>query len=203
VTFSDGTKVILNSASSIRFPENFHGIHREVYLEGEAYFDVAPNPDRRFIVHAQNAEVTVLGTEFNIRGWSEDEGVDVTVRSGKVSVSSSEERFKDALPAVLETGQFTRINRGAEPGAIQEIDPVVQLLWTSGGMHFNNVSLGQVITDLERRFNIDVKVSDDELLNVTYTGTFQDAELDEVMTVIAATIGGIEYSRQGRSVELH
>jgi transmembrane sensor len=198
VTFSDGTEVTLNSSSSISFPHEFHGSAREVYLEGEAYFKVANNPEQPFIVHAGSANVEVLGTEFNVRGWSSDDVVDVFVRGGKVSVRSADQSLEDEV--ILTEGYKTTVKAGQAPGAAQQADIVNSLLWMTGGLHFDQVPFGQVIVQLERRFNVEITLDDKNLLKVPYTGTFQYAELDEVLVVIAASMG-IEYSRERLNIE--
>lgn len=200
VSFSDGTSVMLNSASSIRFPQKFHGTTREIYLEGEAYFEVAHNPDKPFIVHSQDARVEVLGTEFNVRGWSEDPGVEVVVGGGKVSVQSTNRQPNERSEVILTKGFKTEILRGENPVEPVKVDPVHQLLWTSGGIHFDNEPLRGVVRDLERRFNVNIMIDDKSLLDVPYTGTFQYAELNEILSVIAASLD-VGYSRDGTEVE--
>jgi transmembrane sensor len=201
VTFSDGTRVTLNSASSVKFPQEFRGGTREVYLEGEAFFEVSNNPNQPFIVHSQDAKVEVLGTEFNVRGWGDDPGVEVVVKGGKVSVQSLSSVSDDPSEAeVIVTGGYsTRLERGQNPIAPQRVDVVHHLLWTSGGMHFDNDPFNQVVKELERRFNVNITVADQTLMDVPYTGTFQYAELDEVLTVIAASME-VGFSREGSEV---
>jgi transmembrane sensor len=198
VTFSDGTEVTLNSSSSISFPKEFHGSTREVYMEGEAYFKVASDPDQPFIVHSSHVDVEVLGTEFNVRGWSSDEVVDVIVREGKVSVRSAEQESEDEV--ILTEGFKTSVKAGEVPETAQQADIVNNLLWMTGGLHFDQVPFGQVIVQLERRFNVEITLDDPSLLDVPYTGTFQYAELNEVLMVIAASMG-IEFSRERSRIE--
>lgn len=200
-TFSDGTEVILNSASTLRFPEEFSGHRREVHLEGEAYFKVAPDPDHPFIVHIRGAEIEVLGTEFNVRGWSEDIAVDVVVREGKVSVSAPE-RETDALrEVILEAGDFTRIPDGQGPIPVQQVEIANYLVWMSGGLYFRDTPFHQVLRDIERRFDIQITLHEPNLSNVPFTGKFQYADLDEVLSIIAVSME-IDFHRDGSTVEL-
>lgn len=198
VSFSDGTEVTLNSASSVRFPEEFDGLKREVFLDGEAYFKVTHDPDRPFIVHTQDARVQVLGTEFNIRGWADDSSVDVVVREGKVSVKSSE--LKEPKDVILTKGFSTSLKRGENPLPPKEVDIRKSLLWLSGGLHFDKTPFYQVVADIERRFDVQISVEPNELLEIPYTGTFQYAELDEILSVIASA-KKIGYSREGPNIE--
>lgn len=202
VTFSDGTRVTLNSASSVQFPKEFHGNTREVFLDGEAYFEVAHNPDKPFIVHSQEARVEVLGTEFNVRGWSEDPGVEVVVRGGAVSVQSSTRQPYERSEIILTDGLRTEVQRGQNPIEPIKVDPIKHLLWTSGGIHFDSEPFRGVVRDLERRFNVNITVGDETLFDVPYTGTFQYAELDEILSVIATSMD-VGFSRQGSQIEFH
>lgn len=202
VTFSDGTQVTLNAASSLRFPKKFQGTEREVYLDGEAYFKVAHDPEHPFIVHAGTATVQVLGTEFNVRGWSEDQSVDVAVREGKVAVGSASDSVQDASEVVLTQGQFTRVEKGKEPIPARDIAIRNYLLWTSGGLHFDDVPFHQVLRDLERKFDVVISVADAGVLDVPFTSTFRDAKLEEVLRVIAASIE-MGYQRTGDKIEFN
>ena len=201
VTFSDGTKVMLNSASKLVFPESFHDSVREVHLEGEAFFKVNSVPDQPFIVNIDGVNVRVLGTEFNVRSWPEDPEALVVVRNGKVSVSSTIKNDELQSGVTLEGGYFTRVEKGEMPSPAQRVRDDYYLLWTSGGISFNNELMEQVIKNIERRFNVDITVIGDDLLEVPYTGTFQYAEVDEVLSVIAATVG-FKYTRIGKEVEI-
>jgi ferric-dicitrate binding protein FerR (iron transport regulator) len=199
VTFSDGTIVVLNSASSIRFPQEFHGTKREVYLEGEAYFAVAHDSDHPFIVYAQETEVQVLGTEFNVQGWSDDGSVEVVVREGKVSVGSQNSEVNESAHLILTEGLYTSIENGKAPGPVKKVNVNNRLIWTHGGLYFENAPFSKVVRDLERRFNVEFKEVDEELTDIPYTGMFQYAELDEVLAVIAVSMD-FEYERDGSEI---
>lgn len=199
VTFSDGSRVVLNSASSVRFPQEFRGEKREVYLEGEAYFEVAHAPDHPFIVYSQGVEVQVLGTEFNVQGWSEDASVEVAVREGKVEVGSSNNGTDDLQKVILTEGLYTSVEKGGIPSPPQPVNVTNHLLWTHGGLHFDNVPFSKVVRDIERRFNVQVAGVPEELKDIPYTGTFQYADLNEVLSVIGASME-IEYQRDGANI---
>lgn len=199
IIFSDGTEVILNASSSLRFPKKFNGSVREIHLDGEAYFDVARNPDRPFIVHTQDAIVKVLGTEFNVQAWSEDVRADIVVREGKVSVASASEEA-DYGGVVLSAGEFTQVSRGKSPVQPQQVNSENYLLWTEGGLHFDKTPLQDVFRNIERRFQVDIIVHDEELLMIPFTSTFYQAELNEILTVIAASMN-LEYLHVGTTIE--
>ncbi|MDR8391944.1 FecR domain-containing protein [Aliifodinibius sp. S!AR15-10] len=200
VKFSDGTSVILNAASSLRFPKKFNGPKREVYLDGEAFFTVAHNSERPFIVHTQGGEVRVLGTEFNVRAWDEDSSMGVAVRQGKVSVEATPSNTGPQQKVILTRGQYSRIIKGEAPSPAQNIDVNKHLLWLNGGMHFDNAPFSQVVRHIERRFDVQVVVHNKNLFNISFTGEMQNANLEEVLKLISASME-IEYRKEGRKVE--
>lgn len=202
VRFSDGTEVVLNSASSIRFPKEFKGSQREVYLDGEALFKVAHDASQPFIVHAKGARIEVLGTEFNVKGWEEDGKTEVVVREGKVSVNSNQSELSDESEVILTKGYMTELIRGKAPQPATKVDSNYYLLWTSGGMHFDNVPLQKVFRDIERRFDVNISAERVDILDVPFTSTFQYAELNEVLSVIAASLG-TDYARHEREVKFY
>lgn len=202
VRFSDGTEVILNSASSIKFPKEFQGSQREVYLDGEALFKVAHDPSQPFIVHAQGAKIQVLGTEFNVKGWEEDTKTEVVVREGKVSVNSNKPELSDESEVILTKGYMTELVRGEAPEPARRVESNFYLLWTSGGMHFDNTPIQKVFKDIERRFDVNISAEREEILDVPFTSTFQYAELDEVLSVIAASLS-TDFARNEREVRFY
>lgn len=202
VRFSDGTEVVLNSASSIRFPKEFKGSQREVYLDGEALFKVAHDASQPFIVHAEGARIEVLGTEFNVKGWEEDGKTEIVVREGKVSVNSNLSELSDESEVILTKGYMTELIKGKAPQPATKVDSNYYLLWTSGGMHFDNVPLQKVFRDIERRFDVNISVERVDVLDVPFTSTFQYAELNEVLSVIAASLG-TDYARHEREVKFY
>lgn len=201
VTFSDGSTVTLNSSSQIRFPDNFNQNYREVYLEGEAFFSVSHSSDRPFVVHTNSMEVEVLGTSFNVRSWTDDDASEVAVRDGRVAVRSSGSREegleKDGL--ILEADEYTRVKRGDRPRTVEKMDVEKVLLWTAGGLYFNNTRFIQVVRDLERRFDLTVELVGMDPERETLTGTFYDSELNKILSVIATTMRA-EVERNGSSV---
>lgn len=202
VTFSDGTNVMVNSATAIRFPKAFRADRREIYLDGEAYFEVAHNPDQPFIVHIGDAEVEVLGTEFNVRGWKEDAGVEVVVSGGSVSVKSHALDAGGESDVILTEGMRTKVARGAAPGQPDHVQALHYILWTSGGIHFDGVPLHRVMRDLERQFNVEITTSYSSLLEIPYTGTFHHASLNEILEVIATSME-MGFRRDGSVIEFY
>lgn len=199
ITFSDGTVVTVNAASTLRFPKVFRGSERVVHLDGEAYFEVAPNKEKPFIVYTGKAKIKVLGTKFNVHAWNEDKVAEVGVREGKVAVNSLNEKHKgDGI--LLRRGEYTTVSDDRGVAAAQKVDVNKYMLWLNGGMYFDNEPFADVVRKLERRFDIRITVADKQLLEVPFTGTFRQARLKEVLNVVSASMG-IEYSRQDSLIQ--
>lgn len=187
VTFSDGTKIILNADSKLEFPKEFEANRREVYLDGEAYFEVAENKDRPFVIKTGRARVKVLGTELNVQAWQEDERVGVGVREGRVSVVSSDTATRDE-PVILEKFQRAVLEKGDTEFAVHNLEKEKFLYWLKDGLYFHNTPLPHVIKRLERRFNVDIQIADPELSTYKYTGAFREAHLEETLKVISVSL---------------
>lgn len=154
VTLPDGSRVELNSGATLRYARRF-GQGRVVRLEGEAFFDVAKE-QRPFVVHTFNAQVTVLGTRFNVRAWSRsiDPGTTVALESGRVALSPAQ-RPEQAV--VLEPGQTYRIAENAhEPSLPDSVAVVRATAWRKGDLIFKDQWLGIILEDVERRFAVDL-----------------------------------------------
>lgn len=203
LTFSDGTQVILNSASTLKFPEQFNDSTRVVHLDGEAFFKVAQNPHQPFIVEIHDTRIDVLGTEFNIRGWSEDSVVNVVVAEGKVSVNSLSQQVSDNhSEVVLKENYSTAVRRGERPSTPEKVDTRQHMLWIDGGIYFDDASVDNVFRDIERRFNVRIELGREDLKEEHYTGSFRYAELDEILSVIAASLE-LEYTRSGPEIRYY
>ena len=215
-TFSDGSKVMLNSATQLRFPKEFKQSIREVHLDGQAYFEVEHDSGRPFVVYNNGVKVKVLGTEFDVRGWQEDDKIKVVVRSGKVAVDCQTNlnlqltQYPDREQTILTKGMMAEVEM-EDVGSIKTISSVdirQHLVWMSGGLYFKNTPFRQVIKDIERRFNVDIEVkvndrnSENELMDMTFTSTFYDAGLDEVLKVLSASMK-LDINRNGKNMTFH
>lgn len=147
----DGTKVWLNAASSIRYPIVFTGNDRKVDITGEAYFEVAKNKNKPFIVATHSGtEIEVLGTHFNINSYDNEETINTTLLEGSVRVSNKEGRI------VLTPGQQAQSTNTALT-VKKQVNVAQVMAWKNGQFDFNNASLREVMRQLERWYNIEVE----------------------------------------------
>jgi len=160
----DSTQVWLNAASSLEFPDEFKGKTREVYLSGEAYFDVKHADKIPFIIHTGNVSTTVLGTAFNIKAYPGQKSIVVSVSRGKVKVSR-----KNVLITTLVNGQQAKIEEKGT-GIIERIIPASDISpWQQGNIVYDDEAFEDIIADMERIYNISINLQNNSirLLNVS------------------------------------
>jgi transmembrane sensor len=194
IVLPDGTKIWLNAHSKLRYPEQFTTKSREVFLDGEAYFEVRHRPQEPFRVHTQNSVTEVLGTSFNIRSYLDEPEVTVNLKSGKVSF-----RLENTLPdqkAMLKPGQKAILNKARQTITVIEDGNQNYLAWKTGQLIFQDVALREALQTLEDYYQVDFAVSDTLLLNCRFTGSFNQAPLADVLQVFAFG-SDISYQKQG------
>jgi ferric-dicitrate binding protein FerR (iron transport regulator) len=165
----DGTLVMLNSASSIRYPTAFTGQTREVEVDGEAWFQIKDDPSKPFIVKAGSAAIRVLGTDFNIMAYSDEPTLRTTLVHGKVSISivksaaggsgaaagGNAAAGAAATSVVLHPGQLATIARGTDKIAVSAADVDKETAWINGFFQFDQTDLPTLMRQLKRWYAID------------------------------------------------
>ncbi len=203
VRLADGTTVTLNVDSRLGLSDAFsRGALREVYLRGEAYFDVAPDAERPFVVHAGPAVVRVEGTAFNVEAYAEARPVKVAVAEGIVMLTSGQE---EGTPTVrLGRGQLGRLE-GLEGGGMrvskEEAEVAAYLAWTEGRLVFQNTPLSEVATRLERWYGVECKIGDEVPRPLHLTAVLNSRSIREVLDVITASLG-LQYRIEENTVLL-
>ena len=158
IILSDGTRVYMHPGSRIIYPDPFPGSERKVKLSGEAYFCVADDPTRPFIVHTEQGDVRDYGTEFNI--CSENEKTEVVLIEGRVGVTTSSKEH------LLQPGQMATLNTNQAEPAIQAVDVDPYTAWRDGYFYFNEETLGDIITQLACYYNLRVECQNPDLLRL-------------------------------------
>lgn len=179
LVLADGTTVWLNSDSYIRFPVAFSGDKRQVELRGEAYFEVAKNVERPFIVKISDYDIRVTGTQFNVRNYS-GERVATTLVEGSVQL----ERGKEVLK--MHPGQQTLLVDGQ--WVMKDVNVADVIGWRDGTFSFKEVCLEDIINELARWYDFDVYYQDTEVKNYHFTAWFRrNASIAEVIKVLEKT----------------
>lgn len=184
----DGSVVALNSNSKLVFPKKFSGNTREVTIDGEAFFDVKPNPEKPFIINAGNAQVKVVGTSFNVSAYPESEMIEVVVKTGKVQVMSTTE---DALSMVSEVfltpgEKGTLYNKSSILEKSENSNPNY-LAWKTHDFIFEDIPLNEVFKCLEKTYHVSIKVLEPELNDLQLNAQFDKKSIDFILNVVELT----------------
>jgi len=175
---SDGTEIKLNSGSTISFPEKFIGNTREVTLIGEAFFNVAKNPDKPFIIKSGDLCTTVLGTSFNINAYPKSDDISVTVATGKVQIGA-----KNSLVYLLpnEQGVF---HKKSDSISKNDVDTNSLINWQKGLLKFNDITVKEALGMLEKWYGVTFVIHDDQPLDCHITASFDNETLSNVLESI-------------------
>lgn len=185
VVLPDGSKVFMNQNSKLHYASNLAGAERAVYLEGEAFFDVAHEQARPFVVYANHTQTQVLGTTFDIKAY-EAQPVEVAVLTGKVAVSRKTEE-KSANRLVLTSGRKAIFKTDKQLEEIAISDPNL-MAWKENVLRFNNIQIKDVISTLESYYNVKIVIEDSTVAHLDYRGDFFDnPKLENVLDVVAST----------------
>lgn len=175
--FQDGSRAYINSDSRIFYPKQFGLSERKIRLEGEAYFIVASNKRRPFVVEVGKGSVKVVGTSFNVEAYPEHNDVCVSLDEGKIKMISWTKMEKSLNP-----GEKIIYNKTTgECTVIKDEDTRTASLWRKDIITFSNAPMSEVIEKLNRRYNVEFIVEDKDALNYTYTFTAQNTELTNIL----------------------
>jgi len=186
VQLSDGTEVNLNYGSKIKYPRNFTGDTREITLSGEAYFDVAQNPDKPFIVKAGKLNVIALGTEFNVNAYPDDDVIATTLVEGKVIIEKILPDNKIGRIGTMVPDQHLTYNSKTGKISSNQVNVEDYIAWKEGKLVFDNTPILDVTEKLSRMFNVEFQVADD-VKDLTYTVTFADDPLYLILDLMTET----------------
>lgn len=180
---ADGTQVTLNSESNIKYPATFEGKTREVYLNGEAYFDVKHDAQHPFIVHTSKFNIRVLGTAFNVKSYDNDGVKEATLIRGSISVTFPNKpntavmlKPTDKLVMQNDRYQLTKQTYYNQPGG-----DIVETAWLNNKLSFKNQPFDQLANTLARRFGTAIKFDNNNLKNFTFTGDYDKEDLNQVL----------------------
>lgn len=174
ITLSDGTNVHLNAGSSLRYPVSFiKGKKRQVFLMGEGYFDVAHSDQNPFVVNAQNLDILVHGTKFNVSNYPEDRDTEVVLLDGSVSLSESSDSKEEREEVFLKPGFKGVYNKSGSNISKQEVNTSIYTSWMKGNLVFRDVAFENIIQKLERHYNVVIINNNAKLATETFNATIE------------------------------
>ncbi len=192
LALSDGTVVHLNAGSSMRYPVNFlQEGPREVFLTGEAYFDVSRNPEKPFIVNVNDLNVKVLGTTFNVSAYEEDSNIDVVLVEGSVSLNFMEE--EQDVASNLTPGQKGSFKSVSKELHIDKVNTGLYTSWMQGHLVFRNMTFDNIVAKLERHYNIEIENKNAVLGKEIFNASFDEVEIERILEFFSET-HKIEYT---------
>lgn len=194
----DGSKVWLNSGSSLEFPSLFAGDFREVKLKGEAFFQVAKNKNQPFQVHANGLNVEVLGTSFNVASYENEKESEVVLVEGVVKLSSGDNGVKKAF-GTLHPGQRAVFAEDDHTVKAEEVTVDKYIAWRDGNLIFRNDKMEDVVKRLSRWFNVEIIISDPEIKDYAYKASIRNENLTQVLNLLRIS-APIDYQITGNEL---
>lgn len=200
-TLGDGTRVLLNADSKMTLPSEFASDIREVFLEGEAYFDVAGDPDKPFVIHSGPSVIRVLGTSFSVRSYPEDEQVRVVVREGRVSFEADDpDSAQKAIVKANELGRYSVTSNRIETRRVDDME--LYLSWRDGYLKFRETPMWKVAKELERRYGIEIEFRHPDVQEMSLTALLKSRSIRNVLDVITVSLN-IEYKLEKNNVTFY
>lgn len=199
-TLADGTTILLNSCTKITYPSKFKDTTRIVTLEGEAYFSVASDSAKPFIVKTSNLSVRVLGTKFNISAYPTNDRTIATLNSGKIQVEI-QSRNSDSK-YILKPNQEIVINKIDNSVLINTVTGE-NSTWKDGSLVFQDATFNDIVNTIERRYGITVDYNKQAFLNTPYTIKFiHNESLEDVLNILQDVVGGFEYKKDNSKITI-
>jgi len=186
-TLADGTEIKLNSGSTISFPETFEGSTREVTLIGEAFFNVAKNPDKPFIIKSGDLCTTVLGTSFNINAYPNNNDISVTVATGKVQIGANNKKV------YLRPNQQGVFHKNLDSISKKDVETSGLINWQKGILKFDDITLKEAFVHLEKWYGVTFVINNDQHLECHISASFENETLSNVLESISYVKNGLSF----------
>ena len=201
ITLADGTEVMLNSESRLKFPTAFTESKRTIWLEdGEILLDVAHDKAKPFIVHTKGLEVEVLGTRFNVNSYCDNDVLKITLESGSISVKSSDNKNMILKPILIKPGFELTVNYSTKKMSLKKADIEACNAWTKGEYYFDNQSLVDILTTLSRWYDFDVKYKNVTVKHLKFTGRVKKYDNIEILLDALEEIHEVTFKIEGKTI---
>ena len=222
LTLNDGTKIWLNSGSHLRYSEYTNAPAREVYLEGEAFFDVSKKENSPFIVNTSSVRVKVLGTKFNVKSYPSEKTIETTLVTGKVEIEELNPLSHKVKTITLKPNQkatfikstnelnlhektaptrYAPLKTSKSPEIIEKVNPVMYTSWKDQKLVFNNERLESLTVKLERWYNVNITLKDTILRDYRYTGKFEKENIEQALKALELATP-LKYKIEKNNIEI-
>lgn len=197
IRLKDNSTVILFPGSTLDVPDNFNGKDRNVVLKGRAFFQVAHNTSKPFLVKSGQLTTKVLGTSFEVNTAGAANTSTITLRSGKVGVSYSGKEMARLVP-----NQRLIYNTRINTFKIEDVDAAQAMLWVDGELSYDLVPLALICKDMERWYNVEISIENPELPNTKITTSFKNLPVHKVLDMLSLSTG-LSYTRKGNQITIN
>jgi ferric-dicitrate binding protein FerR (iron transport regulator) len=191
LNFPDGVKITLNGNSKLKYTQNLQNHKREVFLDGEAFFEVKHDTSRQFIVHSKNITTTDLGTQFNISAFTDDKNISVSLVEGSVKVTETKPNSVQKA-SILQPNEKLVYNSGSKLSKIEKFDLLDAIGWKDNILKFKDETLKNVFVKLERAYGIKFELQTKSFESFLITANFDKASV-ETVTKLIKKLTGLEY----------
>jgi transmembrane sensor len=211
IVLTDGTRITLNSQSSLRYPTTFTGKTREVYLSGEAFFDVHKDHEHPFIIHTEKMNIKVLGTAFNVKSYPNDPSSETTLIRGAIEVTLDDRPsdriiLKPSEKLIVKKGSVTTVRKKADKLAPatdssegtqyvltsftrlhQDDSAILETSWTQNKLIFRDESFVDLASRMERWYGVNIRFKNEEMKNYRFTGTYEKENITQALDALRMT----------------
>lgn len=204
ITLADGTIVTLNSETRLKYPAAFKGAHREVYLTGEAFFDVKKDAEHPFIIHTEKINIKVLGTTFDVKAYKNDPHTEATLITGAIQVSMNALPEKQILLKPQEKFSLQHQAKNAADSPLYSIIPLndTETSWMNHKLVFKNESFDVLANSLSRWYGLQVVFKNESLKNSRFTGFFEKENISQALKALQL-IEPFRYKIQDKTVYIY
>jgi len=202
LVFSDGSSVFLNAGTTIKFPVKFlKGQPREVFLNGEAFFDIVKDKKHAFIVQSNRLRTKVYGTKFNVNSYRNNELDQIVLQEGSVGVKSNGEQIKTNTEILLKPNEIAILDK-TDLLYKQKVDIKSHIAWVKGVFMFKNERFEDIFKKLERHYDVSIQINQPALNDSRYTGTFDIETIAEVLKTFSQ-LKGFSYEINNKEITIH
>lgn len=196
IILSDSSIVWINSGSSLTYDKHFNRKERRVYLEGEAYFEIAKDTKRPFIVQTHEMDIEALGTAFNVRSYNEENKVSAVLLEGRIKVKTQNQQ------RILSENERVFIDKSTNLFSTDRVVANDYIQWKDGNLYFENSSFEEIAVTLSRVFNVEIRFASERLRSICFTGTLSNSSIRNALDILSLT-SSMHYEMNGTVVELY
>jgi transmembrane sensor len=198
VILPDGSAIFLNADSRVKYSIDGKNNLREVFLKGEAWFDVEKNKEKPFLVHTPFYDVNVTGTQFNIKAYETDKTLTTTLEKGQIIIQSTD-NFKLPEPIIIHPGEQATLDKDSRELTINKVNTKWVTSWKDNRLIFVNMNLKELVILVERKYGVDIEIKNKEILNLHFDGTIKNESVIEFLNIIQKTLP-INYKIIGQKI---